>query len=153
DAALAALAAVAVAAGAHRAARFTPEETGVAEDLVEAFGFRLAFHQRRTRHHHRDHAVRDLAPAHDGGGGFEIGQAAVGAGADEHAVDRQPCDFHAGLEVHVVECALHRRLLAGLGGGRGIGHAAADADHLARVGAPGDLRLQRTAVDDHFALE
>ena len=52
DAALARLAAVAVAAGAHRAAGFAPEEAGVAEHAVEAGGLGLALHVRRARHHH-----------------------------------------------------------------------------------------------------
>src|SRR5205085_392376 len=42
---LARLAAVAVAAGAHRATGLAPEETRVAEHPVEAGGFRLALHR------------------------------------------------------------------------------------------------------------
>ena len=37
----------------------------------------------------------DVAPAHHGGGGFEVGQARIGAGADEHAIDRQAGERHA----------------------------------------------------------
>src|SRR6267154_399685 len=44
------LAAVAVAAGAHRAAGLAPEEAGVAEHPVEPRGLRFAFHSRRARH-------------------------------------------------------------------------------------------------------
>ena len=97
--ALARLAAVAVAAGAHRAAGLAPEEAGVAEHPVEARGLRLALHRRGARHHHGDHAFGDLAPAHDVGGDLQVRQARVGAGADEHAIDRQARQRHAGLQV------------------------------------------------------
>src|ERR1700687_6038763 len=46
----------------HRAARLTPVESGLDEDLVEAFGFRLFLHESRTRHDHRiDMSVDSLA--------------------------------------------------------------------------------------------
>src|SRR5271154_4609089 len=51
------LAAVAVAAGAHRAAGFAPEEPGVAEYAVESRRLRLAFYARGAGHHHGDDAL------------------------------------------------------------------------------------------------
>ena len=99
------------------------------------------FTGRRARHHHGDHAFGNTPPAHHVGGGLEVGQPRIGAGADEHAVDRQARERRAGREAHVGERAFHDRAPVRIG--RRIGHAAGDADHLARVGAPGDLRLER----------
>src|SRR5262245_65907698 len=82
DAALARLAAVAVAAGAHGAAGLAPEEAGVAEHAVEARRLRLPLHRGRAGHHHGDDAVDNAPPAHDLGGGHEVRQATVGARPD-----------------------------------------------------------------------
>ena len=68
-------------------------------------------------------------------------------------MDRQPGERHARREAHIFERALDRRTPALVSGARGIGHAAGNADHLARVGAPGDLRLERGAVEHHVAVE
>jgi len=61
DAALARLAAIAIAARAHRASGFAPEKSGVTEDAVEASSLGLAFDAARTRYHHCNHARRDVA--------------------------------------------------------------------------------------------
>src|ERR1700692_3803982 len=46
----------------HRAARLAPVESGLDEDLVEAFGFRLFLHESRARDDHRiDMSVDRLA--------------------------------------------------------------------------------------------
>src|ERR1700733_5907834 len=87
DAALAGLAAVAVAARAHRATGFAPEEPGIAEHAIEPRRFRFALHRRRTRNDHRNDAIGNAATAHHGGGDFEVRQPAVGARADEDAID------------------------------------------------------------------
>src|SRR5215467_2339231 len=152
DAALPRLAAIAIAAGAHGAAGLAPQEPGVAEDAIEPGHLRRALHRGRPRHDHRDDARGDVAPAHNVGGGFEVRQAAVGARADEDAVDRQAGERHAWLQSHIGERALDRGAPALIGGG-GIGHAAGNPEHLARVGAPGDLRLERATVEHVFAVE
>ena len=72
DATLSRFAAIAVAAGAHRAAGFAPEKSGIAEDAIETGGLGRAFDAGRARHDHRDHTVRDMAAAHHLGGGEEI---------------------------------------------------------------------------------
>ena len=151
-AALARLAAIAIAAGAHRAAGFAPEETGVAEDAVEPGGFGLALHRARARNHQGDDARGDAPSPRHRRGGDEIGQARIGAGADEDAVDRQPRYRRSRREAHIVERAPHRWALVG-GRAVRVGHAAGDGDGLARIGAPGDLRLQVLAIDGDLALE
>ena len=68
---------------------FAPFEPGVQEDSVEAFCFGLVLDQARARHDQRAHARGDLAAPRDGGGGAQILDAGVGAGADEDRVDRR----------------------------------------------------------------
>ncbi len=75
-------------------------------------------------------------------GGAQVGQAGVGAGADEHAVHFRARDRLALGEAHVGE-----RL------GLVAGNPAVDADHVLRAGAPGDLRRERRAVDGVFLVE
>ena len=84
-AALARLELVGVHREAHRAARLAPFEAGLDEDLVEPFLLGLVLHQARARHDQRVDAGRDLAALGDRGGGAQILDAAVGAGADEDA--------------------------------------------------------------------
>ena len=152
DAALARLAAIAVAAGAHRTARLAPEEPGVAEHAIEPGRLGLALHAGRARHHHGDHALGHAPAAHHVGGGLQIRQAGVGAGADEHALHRQPGQRHPRPQPHVGQRAFDRAAPAFFALRR-IGHAVGDAEHLARVGAPGDLRLERAAVEHDLAIE
>ena len=152
DAALAWRAPVAVAARAHRAAGFAPGKAGIAKHSVEPSRFGMPFHRGRPRHHHRDDARRDLAAAHHRCGGFEVRQSAVGAGADEDAVDRQAGKRRTRLQRHVVERALHCRFPFRRNA-RHVRHAAGNSDHLARIGAPRDLRLKSIAVDRQIAIE
>ena len=58
DRVLAGLELVAVHGDAHAAARFAPFGAGFFEDLVQTFGFRLAFDLLRARHHQHAHARR-----------------------------------------------------------------------------------------------
>ena len=99
----------------------------------------------------RDDAVRDLRPRTTSAAACEVGQPRIGAGADEHAVDRQARERRAGRQPHIGERAFGDRAPVRIG--RRIGHAAGDADHLARIGAPGDLRLERRAVDRVLGVE
>src|SRR4029079_6751780 len=94
DATFSRFAAIAVAAGAHRAAGLAPEKSGVAEDAIETGGLGRALDAGRARHDHRDPALRDMAATHPLGGGEEVRKTAVGAGADEYAIDRQAGERH-----------------------------------------------------------
>ena len=143
DAALARLAAVAVAAGAHRAAGLAPEEAGVAEHPVEALGLGLALHRRRAGHHHGDHAVGDRRPRTTSAATCRSGSRALVQEPMNTRFTGRPASAMPGGKSHVGERAFDRRLAALVGGGGRIGHAVGDAEHHARVGAPGDLRLER----------
>src|SRR4051812_26715945 len=111
---------------AHRAARLTPLEASLDEDLVEALGFRLLLHEAGARYDHGidlgvdglalDHA-RDFAQVLD---------AAVGARADEYLVERNVGDLRASRETDVFERALLRRALVLVGNVVRIGNHAGD---------------------------
>ena len=94
----------------------------------------------------------DLAAAHHLGGGLQIRQAAVGAGADEDPIDRRAGDGGAGLQSHVVQCALHRLAAILVGDAGRIGNASVDRDDVFRAGAPGDLRRDPADVDQDLAV-
>src|SRR6185312_15320857 len=87
-AALARLQFVVVHGEAHGTARLAPFETGFEQDLVEPFFLGLVLDQARARHRHGAHARRHLAALRHRGGGAEILDAAVGAGADKDMIDR-----------------------------------------------------------------
>ena len=80
---------VAVHGDAHRAAGLAPLGAGVAEHAVEPFGLGLALDLLRARHDEHAHARRDLAAAQHAGRSAQVGDARVGAAADEHDVDRR----------------------------------------------------------------
>ena len=63
-------------------------------------------HLHRARHDHRPHAARDALALDHAGRGAQVLEAAVGARADEDAVDRDVLQRRAGLERHVGEGAL-----------------------------------------------
>ena len=56
---------------------------------VQPFGFGLPFDLAAAGHDHRMHALGDMVAANHGGRRPQVLDAAVRAGADEHAVDRQ----------------------------------------------------------------
>ena len=86
-AALARLQPVVVHGEAHRAAGLAPFEAGVEEDVVEALGLGLRLDHRARHDQGRDVRRHLCRPSHDCGGGAQVLDAAVGAGADEHPVD------------------------------------------------------------------
>ena len=74
---------------AHAAAGLAPFEAGFVEDAVEPFGFGLLLHLPAAGHDHRVDVLGDVVAAHHGGRGAQVFDPAVGAGADEHAVERE----------------------------------------------------------------
>src|SRR3972149_5958494 len=73
---------------AHRTTRLTPFETGVCENFIQAFLLCLRLHQAGARHHHGEFNALGHFPAlHDTGGGAQIFDARIGAGADENLVE------------------------------------------------------------------
>ncbi len=105
-AALAGLEDVGVHGEAHAAAGLAPLEAGGLEDGVEAFVFGLALDRLRAGDDHGADFGGDVVALDDGGGGAEVFDAAVGAGAEEDGVDLDVCDRRAGREAHVLVGAL-----------------------------------------------
>src|ERR1700678_2602264 len=77
---------------AHGAARFAPVKTSRPEHLVQPLFFRLPLHLLRTRNDHRAYMRMNVVPADYLGGGPEVLDAGVGAGADEDPIDGQLFD-------------------------------------------------------------
>src|SRR5205807_2769865 len=84
---------------AHRAAGLAPLEARLDEDAIEPLGLGGALHQPRAWHDPRRHD--GAAPPHDPGGRAQVLEPAVGAGADEDAIDLDLGEGRAGLEPHV----------------------------------------------------
>src|SRR5579862_7630908 len=82
---------------AHRAARLAPLKARRDEDLVETLFLGLLFDEARARHDQRVDMSRDLAALRHGGGSAQILDAAVGAGADEGALDHDLFERRARL--------------------------------------------------------
>src|SRR3954470_2524428 len=77
---------ITVDADAHRAAGFAPFEPGVEEDAIEPLLFRLTLDQRRAGGNKARHLAGPTSE--DDGRSTQILDAGVGAGADEHTIDR-----------------------------------------------------------------
>src|SRR5262249_18320175 len=152
NATLAGLAAITIATGAHRAAGFAPEESGLAKHAIESGDLSFAFDARRTGHHHGDDAFGNAPPEHDVGRNLQVRQAAIGAGADKDAVDRESEERHPRRETHIAKRAGRGSTAAGIERGR-IRHAPGNSHHLARIGTPGDLWLERCAIEPHFTIK
>src|SRR6187399_1096523 len=83
---------IGVHAEAHRAAWLAPVEARFLEDLVEAFGFGLLLHQPRARNDHGADILMHVLAVDDARDLAQILDAPIGAGADEHAVERDVGD-------------------------------------------------------------
>ncbi len=122
---------VVVHADAHAAACVAPLETCVGENFVEAFGFGLMLYDAGAGDDEGSLDIfRDVFSGDNFCGGAEIGDARVGAGADENAVDIYVNEICAGLESHVFEGARDGFLLIGIGVRRGIGNCAVTAETM-----------------------
>jgi len=100
----------------------------------------LVLHQAGTGHDHGVDARRDPAALCDLRDRAQILDAAVGAGADEDAIDLDLAQRRARLQAHILERALHGAALGLIARGGRIGHGAGDRQHVLRAGSPGDLR-------------
>src|SRR5262249_6364760 len=151
DAAFAGLAAIAIAAGAHRTPGLAPEKSGVAKYAVEPSRFRFAFDAAGSRYDHGHHALGHAAAAHDFGRELQVGQAAVGAGANKDPIHRQADERRSRHEPHIAERIERGGATARIERG-GIRHAARNADDLAWIGSPSDLWLERGAIERDLAI-
>src|SRR6202167_2129969 len=77
-----------VHAKAHRAASDAPVKAGVAEDAIEPLCLGLSLDLLGAGHDHRVDRRGDFATCYDLGGGAQITNARVCAGADENTVHR-----------------------------------------------------------------
>ncbi len=114
------------------------------------------FHQTRAWHDHGQLDVLGHFPAqlfHHGRGLAHVFDAAVGAGADEHLVDKDVVERLARLQRHVGERPLDRAALVRVFFFFGIGHAAVHAQHHFGRGAPGDLRHDAARVELHHGVK
>ena len=142
-----------VGTDAHRAARAAPVEAGLDVDAVQPLELGSTPHIFRARHHPGRDMRRHLPAAHRRGSSAQVLEPAVGARADEHAVDRRAGNRLARLQAHVFQRLRDRRR-----GGRvrrtgRIGHPLVQRDAVLGTGAPGDLRRDRGGVDALLAIE
>ena len=152
DAALAWRHPLAVGGETHRAAGLAPFEARLGEHAVQALGFCLGLDAHRAGHDPGGDMIGLVPALHDLGGGAQVGDAGVGAGADEHPVDLGAFDRLAGFEALVLECGFPGATLLLRSRAR-IGDGAVDGDHVFRAGAPGDLRRDVLHVDRVLAIE
>src|SRR5262249_3605494 len=152
DAAFPGLAAIAIAAGAHRTSGLAPEKSSIAKHAVEPSRFRFAFDAARSRYDHGHHALGHAAATHDFGRELQVRQAAVGAGADKAPIHRQADERRPRHEPHIAERIERGGATARIEHGR-IRHAARNADDLAWIGSPSDLWLERGAIERDLAIE
>ena len=112
-----------------------------AKDPVQPFGFGLPLHLPAAGHDHRRDASGDMVAAHHGRRRPQVFDAAVGAGADEHAIDadRREAACPGSRPMYSKACAAVLRSLS-FGELGGIGHLGRDRRDLAGVRAPSDLR-------------
>src|SRR5438552_2805835 len=94
---------VAIHCDAHRAARLPPFGARFHENAIESFRFGLALDLARARYDEHPDAGRDMPTAHNRRCLAQIGDARVGAAADEHDFDRPAEQWLARLEPHVAE--------------------------------------------------
>src|SRR5712692_1297681 len=138
---------VAVHGDTHTATRLAPLETGIAEDIGQAFFFGHAAHVGGAGHHQRSHRWRDMFAFDVACGEAQVFEARIGAGADKDGIYGDIGDLLARRETHVVQGAfdgsarLRVVLLLRVGNGTG------NVGYHARVGSPRNLRPQVIDVD------
>ncbi len=117
--------------------------------------FRLGggLHLPGPRHDHGRHRIGDPSARGDSGGGAQILDPAVGAGADEHPVHRNLRDRRARREPHIVERPAHRPSLALARRILRIRDHAGHRHDILGARAPGHLRHDLGAVQPDLAVE
>ncbi len=130
---------VRVHAETHGTARLAPLKACFKKDLVEAFLFSLRLDGLGAGNNHCADGGSHLAAGGDFGGGAEVFDAAVGAGADEDAIDTEAIERGPGGEPHVVKGRLPGLALGFVCGVGGIGHGGCYGRDHAGAGAPANV--------------
>ncbi|GKT69967.1 lysine-specific demethylase 8 [Colletotrichum tofieldiae] len=140
---------VRVHAQAHAAASLAPLEAGALENLVQTLLLGLGLDEARAGDDHGALDVgRDLLALDDLGGGAQVLDAGICAGADEDLVDDDVLHGGSGGQAHVLEHSAAGGLLVLGGEGLGVGDAAGDGDDILGAGAPGDGGDDVLGVDE-----
>src|ERR1700686_430499 len=126
----------------HRAAGLSPFEAGSLENHIQALALREPLYRRRSRNADRAHAGRYLVVFEDRRRAPQIAQPAVGARADECAIQRQTEQGRADFEVHVRKGAV---VGVSAGAGRHLRvprHRPLAGGDILRIGTPGSPRTK-----------
>jgi hypothetical protein len=138
---------------AHRTTRFTPVETRLDKDLVEAFFLSLMFHKARARDHHRVYMGCNLLAFGNGRGRAQVFHPPIGAGADENTIDLHRGKRRTGFQIHIGERAFGGSTLVFISHLCWIGHSAGHRQGLFGAGAPGDHRRNIGSVERDLGIE
>lgn len=130
-----------------------PFGAGLLEDHVQALGDGLQTDPRGAGDDQHAYAVGDFAVPDDLGGGAQVLDAAVGAGAHEDGVHLDGAQRLPGLQAHVLQGLFGGEALRGVLVRSRVGDGRGKRCALARVGAPGDERRQLGGLDDHLGVE
>ena len=121
---------------------------------IQAFLLSLRLHLLRARHHHRVHVRRDLVACRNLRCGAQIFNAAVGAGADEHAIDLHVLELGVPAFRSMYSSArsndLRSSSLSDVGR---IRHRRRYRGNHAGARSPAHVRNQRGRIDHQFAIE
>src|SRR5699024_7788873 len=138
---------VRVHAQAHGAARGAPLSARGEEDLVQTFLLCLLLDSRGRRDDEHLDAVGDPSAVQNLGGGAQVLDAGVGAGAQEDHIHRDVPQRDSRGQVHVLQGALSGGPVGVVGAVLRCGAGRAQRQALARVGSPGDERGEAGSVD------
>ncbi len=145
---------VGVHAEAHAAAGFAPLEACVLKISSRPSSSAWRFDGLRAGDDHGADGGGDVVALDDRGGGAEVFDAGVGAGAEEDGVDLDLLRSVCRALRPMYSRARAKDFLVGFGGvGRGRGTVAFDAGDHAGRGAPGDGGGDVGGVDVEFAVE
>ena len=135
----------------HRAARLSPLETRLPENFVQPLGFGCSLDRHRSRYADRAYARCHAPTLQNFRGASQVGEATVGARADERRGDRERSQRGSDLQSHVGERA--RMCLAAGATLLQARHLRIDRDRVLGARTPSHHRCQVTDIDHDLAIE